>query len=291
LSYQPRRSPRVSQIALRGKTFQISHWEGTGESPWVWLHGFADVGQTFQFVIDASRLDHAGVAMDFRGFGGSEWSCEPYWFADYLADLDAWLSQCYPNQALNLIGHSMGGHVAMMYAGIRPERVRKLVNIDGVGLADSNPAEAPSRYRQWLDELRAPTQFSQFDSQDQLQSVLMHKNPRLGADHARYIANLWAKPVASGFTINADPFHKMVNPVLYRRAEFLACWRAITAPVLMVLGSESFIIKRFTQSALLDEIKTHLPHAQLEILQNVGHMIQHEAIDELARLVDDFLRE
>jgi len=289
LKYQPRRPPHVEQLILRGHPFQVTHWPGQGEFPWIWLHGFADVGQTFQFVIDASESNHACSALDLRGFGGSVWQQSPYWFADYLADIDAWLDLAYPATAVNLIGHSMGGNLAMMYAGVRPERVQRLVNIEGVGLADAAASEAPARYRRWLDELKSGAQFARFNSVDQLQAVLMRKNPRLDEAVAHYVAGLWARQDDDQFTINADPFHKLVNPVLYRRAEVLACWREIKAPTLVVLGSESAIAKRFALESLVAEFKENVSSVTVEIIPNVGHMIQHEAATTLARLIDDFL--
>ncbi len=62
-----------------------------------------------------------------------------YVFADYLADLDMLLDHYAPGQAVDLVGHSMGGNVAMMYAGVRPERIRRLVNLEGFGMPATPP--------------------------------------------------------------------------------------------------------------------------------------------------------
>ena len=97
--------------------------------------------------------------LDWRGFGAERHAAtaDTYWFPDYLGDLDALLDHCRPPSApVDLLGHSMGGNVAMLYAGVRPERVRRLVNLEGFGMPRSSPAQAPKRIAQWLDELKAP---------------------------------------------------------------------------------------------------------------------------------------
>src|SRR5206468_3870999 len=100
------------------------------------------------------------IAYDARGFGGTQWPRDGYWFADYLADLEAILDHVSPDAPVDLVGHSMGGNVAMLYAGIRRERVRSLTNLEGFGMQRTQPDQAPARYRQWLDEMRRNQEFA-----------------------------------------------------------------------------------------------------------------------------------
>jgi pimeloyl-ACP methyl ester carboxylesterase len=116
------------------------------------LHGFLDAGGTFQFLVDALKQDRPIVALDWRGFGLSQWAPDGYFFHDYIADLDAFLEHVSPFAPARILGHSMGGNVACLYAGSRPERVHCLVNLEGFGLARTSPKEAPSRMRRWLDQ-------------------------------------------------------------------------------------------------------------------------------------------
>ncbi|MFX9169537.1 alpha/beta hydrolase, partial [Acinetobacter baumannii] len=78
------------------------------------------------------------------------------WFPDYLGDLEVLLDALLPGQTIDLAGHSMGGNVVMMYAGVRPARIRRLVNFEGFGMPQTTPTQAPRRYAQWLDELKEP---------------------------------------------------------------------------------------------------------------------------------------
>src|SRR5580658_808948 len=103
-------------------------------SPVVLLHGWLDCGETFQFLVDALERDWPLAALDWRGFGRSGWAGDGYWFPDYLADLDGLLALLSPSRPARLVGHSMGGNVASLYAGVRPERVRSVVNLEGFWL-------------------------------------------------------------------------------------------------------------------------------------------------------------
>ena len=85
----------------------------------------ASVTETFQFLVDCFSADRTCIAIDMRGFGRTQRPDDGYWFPDYLADVDALLDQLAPDAPVDLIGHSMGGNIAMLYAGARPNRVRR----------------------------------------------------------------------------------------------------------------------------------------------------------------------
>ena len=141
------KSHRSEFINLRGLRTHVMHW-GAEDAPKIFMqHGWMDVAASFQFVVDCLQQDWHVIAHDWRGFGLTERaSADCYWFADYLGDLDALLAHYSPDEPVNLVGHSMGGNVATLYAGVRPERVAKLVNLEGFGLPATQPEQAPERY-------------------------------------------------------------------------------------------------------------------------------------------------
>ena len=115
------------------------------------LHGWMDVGASFQFLVDALKRDWFVIAPDWRGFGRSEWCPDGYWFVDYLADLEALLDHFSPGEPARVVGHSLGGNVACLFAGIRPARVSRAISLDGFGIPAEGPELAPDKIAKWLD--------------------------------------------------------------------------------------------------------------------------------------------
>src|SRR3569623_3365566 len=123
-------------ISIRGLRYHVRRW-GEGDAPKLFmLHGWMDVSASFQFIVVCLRRERQVIAPDWRGFGLSQPSgADTYWFPDYLGVLDALLEHYAPQLAVDLLGHCMGGNVAMLYAGVRPQRIRRLVKLEGFGLS------------------------------------------------------------------------------------------------------------------------------------------------------------
>jgi len=288
--YEPRHRPRTESIVLRGLRHHVTRWGPADVQPILLLHGWMDTGATFQFLVDAFEGRCAFVAPDFRGFGQSEWEPHGYWFPNYLADLDALLDLVCPREPAIVIGHSMGGNVASLYAGVKPERVKKLVNIEGLGLPRTTPDQAPARYREWLDQLHGAPSFASYTSFEQLAGFLAGRNPRLPPEHAQFIARAWGREMAPGrVEIRADPRHKVINAVLYRREEVEACWRRIRAPVLLLVGEHSEFRPRLGTDASDEKLHALLANLSLVTIAGAGHMMHHEKPAEVARAILDFL--
>lgn len=291
MSYVARREPRHESIQLRGITHHLTRWgPATGQPPILLLHGWMDTGDTFQFVVDCMDERRSFVALDWRGFGRSEWEPNGYWFPNYLADLDALLDHVSPHAPATIVGHSMGGNVAMLYSGVRPERVGRLVNIEGFGLPRVPADRAPDRYREWLDQLRSPPGFAGYASIGQLAGFLARRNPRLTPERADFIARAWTRVAPDGQQlIRSDPRHKLVNPVIYRREEAEACWRRVTAPVLLLLAEHSEFLGRLGEDGAPERLRSHFRDMRVEKVPGVGHMMHHERPDEVARLIEAFV--
>jgi pimeloyl-ACP methyl ester carboxylesterase len=277
---------------VRGLRYHARCWPAPGAPKVVLLHGWMDVSASFQFFVDALRGAWDLYAPDWRGYGLTDWGgADCYWFPDYLADLDALLAQISPDHPVHLVGHSLGGNVACMYAGVQPERVAKLVNLEGFGMAGTKPEDAPRRYARWLEELRDPPGLRPYGSFDELAERLRKSNPRLSAERADFLARHWGRETGQGeVVLRSDPAHKIVNPILYRYEEVRACWREVRAPVLWVDGAESTTPKRIgLDTAQLAERRNSFKNLRYEVLGEAGHMLHHDQPEALARRVEEFL--
>ncbi|HZQ74461.1 MAG TPA: alpha/beta hydrolase [Burkholderiales bacterium] len=279
-------------LEVRGLRYHVRRWVAPGAKKLVLLHGWMDVSASFQFLVDALRGRWDVYAPDWRGYGLTQWGrADCYWFPDYIADLDALLAHVEPQAPVNLVGHSLGGNVAAMYAGIQPARVAKLVNLEGFGLAPTRAEQAPKRYARWLEELRDPPGLRPYRSFAELEERLVGGNPRLAGDKAHFLARHWGRENEDGsVTLRGDPAHKVVNPVLYRYEEVRACWREVRAPVLWVEGADSDTAKRIGLTAAdCAERRSAFRDARHATVAGAGHMLHHDQPEAVARLLEDFL--
>ncbi len=276
---------------IRGLRYHVRTWGEAHHPRMFLLHGWMDVSASFQFLVDNFARDWYVVAPDWRGFGLTEWARDGYWFPDYYADLEALLDLYQPGAPVYLVGHSMGGNIVGIYAGLRPERVARLATLEGMGMRRTSPESAPKRLVQWLDAQREPPAFKPYASFDEVADRLKRNNPRLGEAQAAFLARHWAHETAPGqVRLRSDPRHKAANPYPYRVEEALAAWRRVTAPALLVTGKDSHIhawlkddpqqrVERIAAFANLREVE----------LEDCGHMMHQDQPARLARVLEEFL--
>ena len=279
-------------IDIRGIRYHVRSWGRAGAPKLFMLHGWMDVSASFQFLVDEMKGDWQVFAPDWRGYGlTGPTGADCYWFPDYFVDLDRLLDHFEPDRPATLIGHSMGGHIAGLYSGIRPERVGRFVNLEGFGMADTDPARAPERYRKWLDEMRAPEGFKDYANFDELAQRLQKNNPRLTAERAAFLAPHWGRKNAAGrVELLSDPAHKIVNPVLYRAEETFACWRNVSAQVFWVQAEKTKSLDFLKLDAqAIGERKKMFQHLRDVMIPDAGHMVHHDQPELLAREIENFL--
>jgi len=286
------RSSESHFLPVRGLRYHVRRWRHDGAPKVVLLHGWMDVSASFQFLVDALRGSWDVYAPDWRGYGLTDWGkSDCYWFPDYLADLDFLLDFIDPEGPANLVGHSLGGNVAALYAGARPQRVARLVNLEGFGLPATHPEQAPRRYARWLEELHDPPRLRSYADFSRLAERLRQGNPRLSAERAEYLARHWGREAGDGSVIlRGDPAHKIVNPLLYRYEEVRACWQQVRAPVLWIDAADSDTLKRLAlEAGQHAERRAAFPDLEYVTVRDAGHMLHHDQPDAVARLVEAFL--
>jgi pimeloyl-ACP methyl ester carboxylesterase len=298
-SYIPIKTHESHFLDLRGLRTHLHCWGSVDAPLLVMVHGWMDVGASYQFVVDALKKDYRVIAPDWRGFGLSDWpvadgspGIRSYWFPDYLADLDALLDHFSPTQPVNLVGHSMGGNIAMMYAGVRPKRIRSVVNLEGFGMLDSPPEKAPKRYSNWLDEIKTPKELRTYNSLEAVARRLQKTNHRLSDEKAMYLAQFWSRVENDGYSLLGDAAHKIMNPIGYRLAEAQACWSNIESPVLHVEAKQTeagMWLSRAGEPVDFDAFRTRfhcVPNWRHVVVDNAGHMVHHDQPEVLAQLIE-----
>ncbi len=277
-------------LQIRGLRYHVRRWPAPGAPKMVLLHGWMDVSASFQFLVDALEKEWDVYAPDWRGYGLTEWGrADCYWFPDYIADLD-FLLDGIDSKAVNLVGHSLGGNVGALYAGVRPQRIARFANLEGFGMVPTRPEQAPARYARWLEELRDRPGFRSYRNFSELAQRLREGNRRLTDEKAEFLARHWGREEGGSVVLRSDPAHKIVNPVLYRYEEVRACWQQVSAPVLWVEAAESETLKRvkLTPEDVMER-RSAFRNLRYEKVAAAGHMMHHNQPQAVARLLEDFL--
>lgn len=280
---------RSEFIDIRGLRYHLRHWGKAGAPKLVMLHGWMDVSNSFQFIVDALQHDWHVIAPDLRGFGLTQWSDSAYWFPDYYADLDAILDQVSADTPVHLAGHSMGSQVASIYAGIRPQRIQKLVILDGLNVPDMPAASAPRKLRKWLDQIKQAQSHKDYDDFAALAERIRKHHSRLSEAQALQVAKGWGQQTADGrVELVGDPKHRIHGPTLYRLAEAEAVWKEVTAPVLCIDGGISGMYKMLGEEEVARR-RAIFQNARTVVIPDCGHMVHFDEPHQVAHTMENFL--
>lgn len=285
----PSRSEYLERQSLK---LHIRRWGNPEAPPLVLLHGWMDVSASFQFVVDELQKQWNVIAPDWRGCGPSGWQGCSYWFPDYLADLELILEHYFPEQAVPLVGHSLGGVVACLYAGLRPERVSHLATLEGFGIAPTTPDMAPHRYRDWLNQQKTAPRMHVYPDRAAFVRRLRQNDPRLTAEQADFLADHLSRPVpdGSGLVWNGDPWHKARNAYLYRLDEAKAVWRDVLAPTLWVIARQSWVVRDYaTRPGDLEARRACFLDVTERWVEDSDHMVHHNQPARVAQLIEAFI--
>lgn len=284
---------RERNVNVFGLSIHCLEWGTPGGEPLLLIHGFLDQAQSWKAVVELlqQKIGRALwiIAPDCRGHGDSGWigSGGYYHFPDYVLDLDC-VVRALGVSRFKLVGHSMGGTISFLYAGTFPERVSRLVLIEGIGPIGMNFSDAPMRMHKWISELheRGRDHFREYTSIEAGARQLQHTNSRLKDKLAMELARAGMKQNGRGKWIwKFDPLHRTTAPqpfYSFQASEFL---RRIECPVLIVEGRESQQTQRPDKQARLDALRDKC-FVQVD---NAGHMIHQDNPQALAALLADFL--
>ncbi len=200
------------------------------------------------------------------------------------------LEQLSPERPATIVGHSLGGNASTVYAGLRPERVSRLVSLDGFGLPDRPAEEAPARLGRWLDSWRSPHSHKPYDNIAAMAGRLMKANERLSEDYALFLAEHMSRRLDDGMYVWAfDARLRAPFGWWNRRAEWAAYLGGVKAPVLFVGSGDVFPPAIAKEPDGLEGRVAFIPGAKYTRIDGTSHNLHHDAPQAVAALVEDFL--
>jgi pimeloyl-ACP methyl ester carboxylesterase len=267
-------------------------WGNGGAPPLILLHGGQDHCRNWDWVAQRLRHEWQIIAPDLRGHGDSEWSATgSYAMASYIYDL----AQLVDQQRLapvTIVAHSLGGNIALRYAGIYPEKVKALVAIEGLGPSPKELAERArhtiaERMRKWIDlqhnlSGRLPRRYASIeDAFRRMQAANKHLSP----EQARHLTQHGVNQNEDGtFSWKFDNYVRVWPPYDMRVEEVQELWGRIACPALLAYGKESW-----ASNPQEDGRAGHFKNARVVSFEKAGHWVHHDRLDAFIDTVREFL--
>ena len=266
---------------------------GNPEKPLLMLvHGGRDHARSWDWVAEQLREDWHVVAFDHRGHGDSDWVSDGnYNVQDMVYDLAQLVHQLGDDE-VTIVSHSMGGNVALRYAGTFPDKVRKIVAIEGLGPSPKRQEEMradpyPQRMAEWIEKKRAAAARTprKYESIEAAFARMIEENSYLTEAQARHLTLHGVTRNEDGtYSWKFDP-HLNVWHVEDVADEFLhQTWAAITAPTLLLYGADSWASNPQGDGRL-----EHFENAKVIEFENAGHWLHHDQFDRFMQTLRDFL--
>jgi pimeloyl-ACP methyl ester carboxylesterase len=266
---------------------------GNPDAPTLLLvHGGRDHCRSWDWVAQELRRDWHIIAPDLRGHGDSQWSPDGnYDMRALVYDLAQLVHQLDAEQ-VTIIAHSLGGNISTRFTGLYPDKVRKLVSIEGLGLSPATHAEREAiplaeRWRQWIEQKRAAAGRlpKRYDSLEAAYARMKEGNAYLTDDQARHLTIHGTNRNEDGsWSWKFDNYLNVFNFDDIPQSELEKLWQSITCPTLLLYGAESW-----ASNPERDGRARHFRNARVVEFEKAGHWLHHDQFDRFIAEVKAFL--
>jgi pimeloyl-ACP methyl ester carboxylesterase len=272
----------------QGLRLHYADWGNEKAPPLILVHGGRDHCRSWDLIARSLQPHFHVLAPDLRGHGDSDWTKGgSYALTEYVYDLSR-LVQSTAAQPVTIVGHSMGGMVALIYSGTFPDRVSALVVLDGVTvLPNATRAPAHERIAKWLGQLdqlegREPRRYRTIE--DAAAHMQAH-NRRLSPELALHLAKFGVRQNADGtYSWKFDPYQRAMAPQRLWPEDHVALWSRITCPTLLLHAGESFLA-----GSKVADLANYFQQARTQTMSGAGHWLHHERPDEVLGAIRAFL--
>lgn len=268
-------------------------WGNPDGPPMLLIHGGRDHCRNWDWVAEHFTKDYHIIAPDLRGHGDSQWEASGnYTQISYVYDIAQLLQQKNMHD-VTVIGHSLGGAIALMYTALFPERVKKLVAIEGMGPSPSLAAKQAEisindRVRSWVDDMRKLSGRlpRRYDTLDDAFKRMRDENPHLSEEQARHLTLHGANQNEDGtYSWKFDNYVRVFSMSGLPNEEVKKMYGEISCPTLLMRGEESWA------SDPVADGRTQCFNCPIEYqsFANAGHWVHHDQLDGFVDRVSEFL--
>jgi pimeloyl-ACP methyl ester carboxylesterase len=262
-------------------------WGNPGAPTLVMVHGGRDHARNWDWLARELRNDWHIVCPDLRGHGDSAWSPDGvYSMPFYVSDLAQLIHQL-GSEPVSIVAHSLGGAISLRYAGLYPERVRRIAAIEGVGLPDPEAQPVAERWRHWMEERRAlsarmPRRYATLD---EAYARMRAENGFLSAEQARHlIIHGVSRNEDGSYSWKFDNYVRSGLPLSLPETELRELWHNIDCPVWLVHGADSWALH-----PVKDGRAASFKDARVTSYEKAGHWVHHDRFDAFVADLKAFL--
>lgn len=282
---------RSSFIDLAGSRRHVAEWGHPGAPLVILQHGMRDHARSWDGVAERLAANFHVLAPDLRGHGDSDWSPDcAYALSDFVGDL-AQLTEALKAPSFDLVGHSLGGHIALRFAATYPERVNSLTVIEGIELPivrdqRDQPRPYPQRLRAWIEARSANQQRARryYPTLDKAQARMAEQHPAICEKIVAHVTRWGAIAEAGkGFRWKYDKACHLRAPDDAHGLDLDDVLDAITCPTLLIYGEDSWI--PLPPQSRLDRLRGH----ELTTYPGASHWVHHQARDAFLSTQEAFL--
>lgn len=266
-------------------------WGDESRPPLILIHGTRDHARSWDRTAQALVDRYCVYVPDLRGHGDSAWAYGGnYSHIDYALDIHA-LGEAIGRAPYTIVAHSLGGGVALQYAGAYPEKVSRLVTIEGLGgLGWSSGPRRPAhvRMRDWVESMRNLEGRSMpvYPDVESATKRMIEANKHLTPDLARHLTETGVREVDGGYQWKFDNFTRSGSPYEFNMEDARDIWNQIRCPILILWGDESWG-QRFGGAPDLSAFHDYRAAA----VANAGHWVHHDQFETFMGHVNAFLAE
>ena len=290
----PPEPDRAGFVEVNRTRLRVWDWGDPAAPPVLCIHGAYDHGRMWDGIApDLAALGYRVVAVDLRGHGDSgRLSSGAAWSACAL-DL-ALLARSF-GPPVGLVGHSFGGGQALYVAGVWPELVRWVVNLDGLGpppgalVPPEDPAGVTADLLAGADRalVRSPRVHPSAETLVERRAAVNVRMPREWLEH---LVRHGTRPAEGGLVWKADPMFGVGLPAAFDLDALHAEHEVVTAPVLALTGAEHDTWSEMTPEELEDRF-SHLRTARHHVVAGAGHYVHLEQPEAVVAEIAAFVRE
>jgi pimeloyl-ACP methyl ester carboxylesterase len=280
---------KTTTALVNGKRLALYRWGSPRKPPLVLLHGWMDSAACFDLMAEKLSRTHHVVGIDLHGFGRS--SHTPlrtgYHFHALMADVHAVITQVLKAKRVVLVGHSMGGNIALYFAGMFPELVLRLVSIEGWGLPDGDLSKSVEKFREWVLATHDAPKPRTYKTLGDYLERLAKSAPRATAATLEKQSRHLVRKTKGGYRLRADAAHFLPEPDVYSAADFERFARLITIPTFLIYGGETLYA---WGHELLKKTQKLIPgYDCTAVIEGAGHMMHYEAPEILGETIAAWL--